>query len=144
MGTPVVAAKFKLGQGNGAHFVDWDTDDIRYFIMTNAYAFNQAHEFVSDLTNHVTGTGAPGSSGASLTGKTVSLSGTTVQFFHDDVVIAQNAGGFSNGRVVAWAKWSGSAATSPLIMVMTEAADFGNVGGPLTLDADAVNGVLNW
>lgn len=144
MGTPTVYAKFKLGQANGAHFIDFDTDDIRYFILTSAYTFNQAHEFVSDLTNHVTGTGAPGTSGASVTGKTAALDGTTVEVVHDDIVIAQNAGGFTTGRQLVWAKWTGSAATSPLIQCMTEASDFGNVAGPLTFDVDPATGVINF
>ena len=38
---------------------------------------------------------------------------------------------------------NGNAATSPLIMYMTEGADFGNTTGDLILDASATTGVLN-
>jgi hypothetical protein len=143
MATPVVYPQHKLRQNNGTAVVDFDTDDIRIFILTNAYVYNAAHDFVDDLTNHVTGTGAPTASGLAVTGKTFALDADNTEFIHDDVTILQNAGGFANGRIVVWAKWTGSAATSPLIMRMTEASDFGNVGGDLLIDGSAATGVLN-
>lgn len=143
MTIPVVYPQHKLRQNNGSAVVDFDTDDIRIFILTSAYAYSAAHDFVDDLTNHVTGTGAPGASGLAVTGKTYALDGDNAEFAHDDVTIAQDAGaGFANGRVVVWAKWTGSAATSPLIMRMTEASDFGNVAGDLIIDGSATTGVL--
>ena len=142
MGTPTVYPQHKLRQFNGTAVVDFDSDDIRIFILSSSYVYNVAHDFVDDLTNHVTGTGAPGASGLAVTGKTLTLDGTTAEFVHDDITIAQNAAGFINGRTVAWAKWTGTAASSPLIMFMTEASDFGNVDGPLTLDGSAATGVL--
>jgi hypothetical protein len=142
MSTPVVYPQHKLKQFNGAAVIDYDTDDIRVFILSSSYTYSASHAFVSDLTNHVTGTGAPGTSGLSVANKTYVLNGNNGEFAHDDVVIAQNAGGFINGRIVVWAKWTGVAATSPLMMVMTEAADFGNVAGPLTLDGTPSPGVL--
>lgn len=143
MATPVVYPQHKLRQNNGSAVVDFDTDDIRIAILTSAYTYSAAHDFLDDLTNHVTGTGAPGTSGVSVTGKTFTLDGDNTEFVHDDLTIAANAGGFTNGRIVVWFKWTGSAATSPLIMRMTEASDFGNVSGDLTIDGSATTGVLN-
>ncbi|HEX8400537.1 MAG TPA: hypothetical protein VF628_02410 [Allosphingosinicella sp.] len=142
MGTPIVYPQHKLRQYNGTAVVDLDTDDIRVFIVSGAYAYNAAHDFIDDLTNHVTGTGAPGVSGLAVTGKTYTLDGAVGEFVHDDIVIPQNAAGFANGRTIVWAKWTGTAATSPLIQYMTEASDFGNVDGPLTFDGSAATGVL--
>jgi hypothetical protein len=140
MGTFAVYPQHKLRQNNGTAVVDFDTDDIRYFIVTSAYTYSAAHDFVDDLTNHVTGTGAPGTSGVAVTGKTFALDGDDPEFIFDDVVIAQNAAGFTNGRTVVLAKWTGTAATSPLIGRVTEATDFGNVDGPLTIDGSATTG----
>lgn len=144
MGTPVVYPQHKLRQNNGTAVVDYDTDDIRLFIVTSAYTYNVAHDFVDDLTNHVTGTNAPGTSGVSVTGKTFALDGDNAEFIHDDLTVLASAGGFANGRVAVWAKWTGVASTSPLIMRMTEASDFGNTGGDLTVDGSATTGVLNF
>lgn len=140
MGTVAIYPQHKLRQGNGSAVVDYDTDDIRYFIVTSAYTYSASHAFVSDLTNHVAGTGAPGSSGVSVTGKTFVLDADDPEFVFDDPVIAQNAAGFTNGRTVVIAKWTGAAATSPLICRVTETTDFGNVDGPLTIDGSAANG----
>ena len=144
MGTPVVYPQHKLRQNNGTAVVDFDTDDIRLFVLTSAYVYNVLHDFVDDLTNHVTGTGAPTASGVAVTGKTLTLDGDNAEFVHDDLTITANAAGFTNGRVVVWAKWTGVAATSPIIMRMTEASDFGNGSGDLTFDGSAVTGVLNF
>ena len=34
---------------------DWDTTDIRGLLVTSTYTFNADHNFVSDITNEVTG-----------------------------------------------------------------------------------------
>jgi hypothetical protein len=136
-----VYPQFKLKQNNG-NAVDLDTDDIRYFILTSAYTYNAAHDFVDDLTNHVTGTGAPGTSGVAVANKTFTLDGDNPEWVFDDIVIAQSGAGFADGRVIVLAAWSGAAATSKLIGRVTEASDFGNVAGPLTFDGSAATGWL--
>lgn len=35
--------------------VDWDTTDIRALMVTSTYTFNADHNFVSDITNELTG-----------------------------------------------------------------------------------------
>lgn len=142
MGTPVIYNQFKLRQNNG-NAIDLDTDTIKVMIVTNAYTPNQAHDFINDANaNEVSGTGYT-AGGTAITGVTLALDGNTVEWIHNDITWAQNGAGFSTGRTFIWYKDTGSAATSPVIMYMTEAADFGNVSGALTLDGSATTGVLN-
>jgi hypothetical protein len=143
MGTPTVYANFKLKQNNG-NAIDLDTDTIKVMIVTSAYTPSaSAHATKADVTNEVSGTNYT-ARGTAITGVTLSLSGTTALWVHNDITWTQSAGaGFSNGRTYIWYKDSGTDATSPLIMYMTEAADFGNVAGDLLLDGSAVTGVLN-
>jgi hypothetical protein len=142
MATFLLYPQFKLKQHNGSP-IDLDTDAIRYFILTSGYTYSAAHDFVDDLTNHVTGTGAPGTSGVAITGVTFVLDGDNPEFIFDDIVIAQSGAGFTDGRTLVLAQWSGVAATSKLIGRLPEASDFGNVGGPLTFDGSAATGWFN-
>lgn len=142
MGTPVVYPQFKLKQNNG-NAVDLDTDTIKVMIVTSSFSFSAAHDFINDVNgNQVTGSNYT-AGGTAISGVTLALSGNNALWVHDDIVWSQHASGFSNGRTYIWYKDTGNTATSPLIMYMTEASDFGNVAGPLTLDGSAVTGVLN-
>jgi hypothetical protein len=141
MGTPVVYPQFKLKQNNG-NAIDLDSDTIKVMIVTSAYSYSAAHDFINDANaNEVSGTGYT-AGGTTCAGVTLALDGATAEFIHNDQTITQNAAGFSNGRTFIWYKDTGNAATSPLIMYMTEGADFGNVAGDLILDGSASAGVL--
>lgn len=142
MGTPVVYNNFKLKQHNG-NAIDLDTDTIKVMIVTNAYTPSLAHDFIDDANaNQVTGTNYT-AGGTAISGVTLALDGNTVEWIHNDITWSQNGAGFSNGRTFIWYKDTGVAATSPLIMYMQEASDFGNVAGDLLLDGSATTGVLN-
>lgn len=142
MPTPVVYPQFKLRQFNG-NAIDFDTDTIKVAILNSTFAYNAAHAFWSDISaNQVSGTGYT-AGGTAVTGVTVALDGTTVEFIHNDITWAQNGAGFTNGRNYVWYKDTGTPSTSGLIMYMTEAADFGNVAGEVILDSSATTGVLN-
>lgn len=141
MGTPVVYNQFKLKQHNG-NAIDLDTDTIKVMITTSAYTPSQAHAFLSDITNEVSGTNYT-AGGVALTGVTLALNSNTVQWVHDDITWTTNAAGFSDGRRFVWYQDTGTPSTSKLIMYMSEAIDFGNVSGDLTLDGSATTGVLN-
>lgn len=144
MSTPVIYPQHKLRQNNGTAVVDYDTDTIRVMIVTSAYTYNVAHDFIDDVSgSQVSGTGYT-AGGTTCAGVTLALDGDNAEFAHNDQTITQNAAGFANGRVFVWYKDTGTPASSPLIMRMTEAADFGNVAGDLTLDGSAATGVLNW
>lgn len=142
MGTPVVYPNFKLKQNNG-NAIDLDSDTVKVMIVTSSFSFSAAHDFIDDVNgNQVSGTNYP-AGGTAISGVTLALDGNNAEWAHDDIVWSQHASGFANGRTYIWYKDTGVAATSPLIMYMTESADFGNVTGPLTLDGSASTGVLN-
>lgn len=141
MGTFTLYNQFLLKQNNG-NAIDLDTADIRLSIHTNSYVPNQAHAFFSDVANEVTGTNYT-AGGTQITGVTLGLDGNIVEFIFNDIVWAQSAGGFSNGRHYVLREFNAVPGSSKLIGFMTEAADFGNVAGPLTFDVTAGTGVLN-
>jgi hypothetical protein len=144
MGVPSVFPQHKLRQNNGNAPVDFDTDTIKVTIRTASYIYSSGHAFLADLgSNEVSGAGYA-AGGAAVANKTMVLDGDNAEFAHDDLTFAQNAGGFTNGRVFIWYKDTGNPATSPLIMRMAEASDFGTVAGDVILDGSAATGVLNW
>lgn len=141
MATPVVYPNFKLKQNNG-NAIDLDTDTIKVMIVNSTFAFNAAHDFIDDVNaNQVTGTNYT-AGGTAIAGVTLALDGNNAEWVHNDITWSQSGAGFTNGRTFIWYKDTGVAATSPLIMYMTEASDFGNVSGDLVLDGSAATGVL--
>lgn len=71
-----------------ARAIDWLSNDIKVMLTTSAYSpSDDIHEFKSDVTNEVTGTGYS-AGGQSLTGKTLVYSGTSnrTTFDANDVV----------------------------------------------------------
>lgn len=141
MGTFTLYNQFMLKQHNG-NAVDLDSATIKVMIVTNGYVPSQVHAFKSDVTNEVAGTNYT-ARGTAIAGVTLALDGNIVEWIHNDIVWAQAAGGFANGRSYIWYEDTAVDGTSKLIGYMTEAADFGNVTGPLTLDVTAGTGVLN-
>lgn len=143
MGTPVVYAQFKLKQNNG-NAIDLDSDTIKVMIVTSSYAPNvTTDDFINDAnTNEVTGTNYT-AGGTQITGVTLALDGNNAEWVHNDITWTTSGAGFSTGRTFIWYKDTGTPATSPLIMYMTEGVNFGNVSGDLTLDGSASTGVLN-
>lgn len=142
MGTPVLYEQFCLKQNNG-NAIDLDNDTIKVMIVTSGYTFSQAHAFISSANaNEVSGTNYT-AGGTTISGVTLALDGAVVEWIHNDITWLSSGAGFSTGRQFIWYKDTGSAATSPLIMCMTEGANFGNTTGDLTLDGSATAGVLN-
>jgi hypothetical protein len=141
MGTFTLYNQFMLKQHNG-NAIDLDTATIKVMITTSAFTPNQTNAFKSDVTNEVSGTNYT-ARGTAISGVTCALDGNIVEWIFSDIVWAQNAGGFTNGRTYVAYEDTGVDGTSKLIGFMTEAADFGNVSGPLTFDVTAASGVLN-
>ncbi len=141
MGTFTLFNQFILKQNNGNN-IDLDTADIRVSIHTNSYVPNQAHDFFDDVTNEVTGTNYT-AGGTAIAGVTLALDGNIVEWIFNDIVWAQSGAGFSNGRHYVVREFNATPGASKLIGYMTEAADFGNVAGPLTFDVTAGTGALN-
>jgi hypothetical protein len=130
---------FRLGMMNG-NAINFATagDTIKIAITTSAYTVDQAlHDFFNDITNEVSGTGYT-AGGTALASKTLNLSSGTVTFDAADQTYTQNAAGFSTGRRLIMYKDTGTASTSRLIAYHSEASDFGNVAGDLTLQWDSL------
>jgi hypothetical protein len=141
MGTFTLFNQFMLKQHNG-NAIDLDSATIKVMITTAGYTPSQAHAFKSDVTNEVSGTNYT-ARGSAIAGVTLALDGNIVEWIFNDIVWAQNAGGFANGRTYVAYEDTGVDGTSKLIGFMTEGADFGNVGGPLTFDVTAGVGAIN-
>ncbi len=141
MGTFTLYNQFLLKQHNG-NAIDLDTADIRVSIHSNAYAPSQAHAFFSDVTSEVAGTNYT-AGGTAISGVTLALDVNVVEWIFNDIVWLQSGTGFSTGRTYVVREYNANPALSKLIGFMTEAADFGNVTGPLTLDVTAGVGAIN-
>jgi hypothetical protein len=141
MGTFTLYNQFMLKQNNG-NAIDLDTADIRISIHSNAYVPSQAHAFFSDVTNEVAGTNYT-AGGTAIAGVTLALDANIVEWIFNDIVWLQSASGFSTGRHYVAREFNAAAGSSKLIGFMTEAADFGNVAGPLTFDVTAGVGAIN-
>ena len=129
--------RLKMMNGNAVNF-STSGDTIKVAITTSSYTVDQAaHDFFNDVTNEVSGDGYT-AGGTALGSKTLNLSSGTVTFDAADQTYTQEAGGFSNGRRLVMYKDTGNAATSPLIAYHSEASDFGNVAGDLTLQWDSL------
>lgn len=65
--------------------VDWDTDDIKVMLCTNAYTPDQAaHDYKSDVDNEVTDDGYT-AGGATLASKTIALADSVITLDAADV-----------------------------------------------------------
>lgn len=114
---------------------------IKAAIVTNVYTPDQnLHDFWNDANaNEVSGTNYT-AGGNALSNFTITLSGAGLVTIDSDdpAQWAQHASGFTNGRRFIVYHDTGTATTSELIAYSdAEAADFGNVSGPVTLQLDA-------
>lgn len=138
MGTTVTTNDFRLRQNNG-NGGDLDTDTIDVAITKSTHVPSKSDALWSSISAHeVSGTNYT-AGGTAISGVTLALDGDNVEWVHSDIVWAQHAAGFSDGRNYVW-KYRTS---GRIIMYMAETGNFGNVGGPLTLDGSAATGVLN-
>jgi hypothetical protein len=121
---------FLVNQLSGANPTDFDGDTIKCKICTSSYSPTRASDSAAaDATNEVSGTNYT-TGGETVTGISVDASGNTVSITASNVVIAQSAGGFSDGRVLVLV----DSTNDKLIAYETRGADFGNVSGQLTLN----------
>ena len=125
-------------QADAIDFDDAGTT-LKVMIATASYTPNRAtHDFKDDATNEVTGTGYT-AGGNAVANKTVTVAANVVTVDADDPATwAENAAGFSNGRIAVLYKDTGTAGTSPLIAYHDFTVDKGNVGGDLTVQLDAL------
>lgn len=126
------------GNGSPGLGINLATDTLKIMLLSNLYTINPAHQYKSDLTNEVSGTGYT-AGGLTLTGQTTSISGTT------GVFTANNATWSSSTLTARYAviyKSTGVDATSPLILIFDFVTDQSTSGGDFTIQWNA-NGILN-
>lgn len=126
-----------------ARVVDFDTDTIKVMFASTTYVPSASgHAVKANVTGEVTGTGYT-AGGVTLTGVTFVESAGTVTFDAADIVLAQNAAGFSNARYAIVYKDTTVAATSTLIACIDLGSNMGTVAGPLELNFQAT-GLISW
>lgn len=142
MATQVKAYSWRKNQENGVAVIDWSVagDTIKVMLATSTYTPSTAHDYISDITNEVTGTNYT-AGGAEITTKSVTESAGKTTVNGDDPSWAQSASGFSNARYAIIYKDTGTASTSPIVTTTTFASDLGNVSGLFTLEF-AVTGIF--
>lgn len=136
--------QFLLGQADGLNVVDFVSDTIKVMILTSAYNPDVINnKFISQVSaNQVSGTGyTPG--GPTLTSKTVTILGSVAAFNAANVLIGQNASGFTNGFYIVIYKDTGSPSTSPVIAYYNLGTDTGNVVGDFDINWSA-GGIVVW
>jgi hypothetical protein len=127
---------FLKNQLSGASVVDWDTDTIRCSLHTATYVPDQdAHDFFSDVTNEITGTGYT-AEGVALTTSAPSYD-TATNEVRLDATDAQWTTASFTARIAVVYKDTGSAATSPLIGYIDFGADTTVSSGTFTIQWDS-------
>lgn len=117
-----------------ARRVDWVSDTIKVSLHTSAYTPDQdAHDFVNDLTNEVSGNGY---AQQTLGTKSIAYDSATnhVQLRAANTTFTATGAGWNHRYIVVW-KDTGSTATSPLL-------GYVDVGG--TTSVPAGNYVIDW
>jgi hypothetical protein len=111
-------------------------DTLKMMLCSSAYAQNQTTDaFVSDVSRAVTevrGGGYP-AGGIALASKTATVSAHALTVDCGDVLVPQDAAGFTNARIAVLYKSTGVEATSPLIAFYVLAEDKNNVAADLPM-----------
>lgn len=116
--------------------IDWVNDTIKVALLTSSYTPNQdTHQFFSDLTNEVTGTGYT-AGGATLGTKSKTYTGgtNTSAFFAANATWATST---ITARYAAVYKSTGTGSTSALIGYIDFGVDVSSSGATFTITWDA-------
>ncbi len=116
--------------------IDWLNDTIKVALCTSSYTPNQdTHQFFSDLTNEVVGTGYS-AGGATLGTKSKTYTGATnvSAFFAANAVFSTST---ITARYAVVYKSTGTAGTSALIGYVDFGADVSSTGADFTITWDA-------
>lgn len=127
-----------LGSGT---MVDLDGDTIKYSLHTSTYTPSQdSHDFYDDVTNEVSASGSYSAGGATLS-VTLSQDNTDDEGVFDatDVSFTTFTGTARYGVIY---KSTGTASTSPLVVVHDFGTDKTATGGTFTITF-AAEGILN-
>lgn len=134
---------FKLAQNNGAESIDLDTDDIRVMVLASTYTPDFVdHDFISDMdANEVAAGTSYSAGGIALAGKSMAISGGNAVLDATDLVIAQDATGFTDGFYVVFYKYNAVNTAARVIALGELGANKSIQGGPLTFNWNAA-GIL--
>jgi hypothetical protein len=108
-------------------------------MLTNGYTYNSSHQFRSSITNEVTGTGYT-AGGITLTGKSVSISGSTATFTASNPTWS-NATFTFNGFVVYID--TGTPSTSPVVGYYPVSPSQSPAGQSITIDIATMLGLID-
>ena len=122
----------------GQKLIDWEDDDVECLLVLDTYSFDEADEFVSDLSSHECSVG--GYSRQNVTTRTVS-DATTSAFDCDDVDFGVLASGETVGGAVFFVNVSDVDASSPVICFV-DLTDF-STGQDTSITIPAT-GVFTW
>lgn len=134
-----MAATIKCYGHAGVHLqagdIDWATDTIKLALVTSSYTPDQGnHEFFSDITNEIAGSGGYTSGGFTLTGAALAYDATTREerFEADNFSVAAltPSAAFRYGIIY---KSTGTAGTSELLAYINFGADQNPGGLPFAI-----------
>lgn len=128
---------------NGA--IDWDTDTMKSMLVTATYSPDQdLHDYRDDLgANEVGASGDYVAGGATITGRSISYDAGTneVRLLGSDVVWSGFTGAF---RYAVVYKARGGAASADELLAYSDLGAQSVTAAVVTLDYDAVNGVVKF
>ena len=137
----VVYDKFKLDQMNQVNPINLGSDTIRCMLVTASYtptvATDQYINTTGLNTNEVSAGSTYTAKGPTLPSQTCTLTPDTVTFTCSNIVISQDATGFTNARYAVLYKDTGVVGTSHLICYADLGGNKSIQGGSLTLQIDA-------
>lgn len=133
--TAFVYGKFLTSLGNKE--IDLDSDTLKVMLTTSSYTPDQdTHQYKSDVTNEVTGTGyTAGGQALSSVNVTYTASTNTYRLDADDPSWATST--ITARRAVFYDDTPAASAAKPLIAYWDFGADVSSSGGPFTLTIDA-------
>ena len=116
--------------------LDWVNDTIKAALTSATYVPDQdVHDFFSDVTNEITGTGYT-AGGKALTGKTRAYNAASNLLVLDAADLVWDSSTLTARRAVLY-KDTGVASTSPLIGWVDFGQDISSTAGPFTITWDA-------
>lgn len=120
--------------------IDWDTDTIKVALTTSTYTPNRdTHDYFNDITNEVVGAGYS-AGGATLGGKTVTVSGHTYQFDAADTSWAAST--ITARYAIIYDAQTGVTSTEPLIAYVDFGTDQSSSAGTFTITWDATGVIV--
>lgn len=135
----VVYDKFKLDQNIATNAINLASDTIKCMLVTASYTPNVGTDqyATTPIANEVSAGSTYTARGPAITGQTCTLTTDTVTFSCSNIVIAQDASGFTNARYAVLYKDTGTNGTSHLICYADLGGNKSIQGGSLTLQIDA-------